>query len=226
MKKMICALIALMLMLPAAALASDLEITQEAFYVTPFLSYYAGAIYCEVTNTTDRIMEITGGTYELFGADGASIDSGAIYSITPDTIGPGEHAYIYLTKGVKDATSAEYIKSYSVNMVGKTAAEKEREYTITDVRMEASEKRTRGITLSATVVNDTDAPLGDITVVFAVYDADGALLYAAATSTLGLKLTPGSSGIIETQVDRDIVNALADKGIEPASVVAIAKGLW
>lgn len=226
MKKIVCALIALMLTLPMAALASDLEITQEAFYVTPYSNYFAGEIFCEITNTTDRIIEITGGTYELFGQDGASIDSGSIYGITPDTIRPGEHAYIYLTKSVKDATSADYIKSYSVNVVGKTAAEKEPEYPLSDVHMEEIEGRTRRMKLVATVTNDTDEPIGDITVVFAVYDAEGALLYAGVTSSLGLSLTPGSSGIMDTELDRDILTALADQGKEPATVVAVAKGLW
>ena len=224
MKKIICALIALMLMAPAAALASDLEITQEAFYVTPFLTYYAGEIFCEVTNTSDRIIKITDGQYELLGEDGASLNSGSIYSIYPRTLGPGEKAYFSVTSSVKEADSADYIRSYKVSVVGKPVEEKEPEYEVSDVRMEEKSGIIRGTRLSATVTNDSEEPVPQLYLTFAVFDSDGALLYVGAASSMGLALLPGNSGQMGTDFDRDIMNALHEKGVEPASVVAIATG--
>lgn len=224
MRKIVCALIALMLMAPAAALASDLEITQEAFYVTPFLTYYAGEIFCEVTNTSDRIMRITDGQYELYGEGGANLNSGTIYSIYPRTLGPGEKAYFSVTSSVKDAAKADDIKSYSVSVVGKPIEEKEPEYEVSDVRMEEKTGWINGTRLTAVVTNNSEEPVPQLYLTFAVFDSDGALLYVGAASSMGLALLPGNSGQMGTDFDRDIMNALHEQDIEPASVVAIATG--
>jgi len=224
MKKIVCALMALALILPTAALAADLEITQEAFYVTPFLNYYAGEIFCEVTNTSDRIMKITDGQYELYDADGASLNSGSIYSIYPHTLGPGEKAYFSVTSGVKDATSAAYIDSYSVSVVGKPVDEKEPEYEVSDVRMEEKSGIIRGTRLAATVTNNSEELPAQLYLTFAVFNGEGKLLFVTAASSMGLALLPGNSGEMGMDIDRDIITALADRGEEMASVVAIATG--
>lgn len=93
LRKTLCLIAALALAFSGFALADDLEITQEAFYVTPTLTYYSGQIFGEITNNSDHPMRITDMLYELYDADGSSIASGTIYTIRPRCIAPGERAW-------------------------------------------------------------------------------------------------------------------------------------
>ncbi|MDY2770295.1 MAG: hypothetical protein SOU13_10305 [Eubacteriales bacterium] len=122
MKKVLLITIAIILALPTTALAAGkATVTQEAFYVTPFLGYFAGEIYCEITNTGDKPVKLESGVYEFYDADGESIDSGSIYSFYPRILLPGEKGTAIITSGIKEATEPAYIADYSVSVVGKSA---------------------------------------------------------------------------------------------------------
>ena len=222
MKKASCLLLIVLLCMPVYALASDLEITQEAFYVTPYSDYYAGELFCEVTNTTERTIKITDGVYEFYDADGVSVASGSIYSFYPQVLGPGEKGWFSVSSGVKEAETADYIQSYSVSVVGKSANEEQFKYELSDVRFELVSGYRDRIYMYATLTNNNDEPEDGFYVIFALYDADGNLIYCDGAASSGIALHPGSVGDMSTSMDNDIFAALKERGVEPAAIEAVA----
>lgn len=214
----------LILCLPISALAAGkATITQETFYVTPFLDYHAGELYCELTNTGDKPVKVESGVYEFFDPQGESVDSGSIYTIYPRVLLPGEKGYIALQSSVKEAVSTDYLDDYTVSVVGKSASEDQViRYPVSDVSLAPQGKYGFYQAFFATVTNPSDVKTGDIEVVFAAYDADGKLLYACHRSTSGISLLPGNSVEVYCTVDDDVLKQLESEGIAIATIEAIA----
>ena len=213
LRKTLCLIAALALAFSAFALADDLEITQEAFYVTPTLTYYSGQIFGEITNTSDHPMRITDMLYELYDADGSSIASGTIYMIRPRCIAPGQRAWFAVSGSVKDAAEPEAIAGYSVTVAGKPADEADLLRSVSDVELSDNTGLIEGKHFGCVVTNDTEETLGNLVAMFALYGEDGALLYAVETSTVGLGLTPGSSGLVTVPFDSSVLKSLIAGGV-------------
>jgi len=107
MKRLAIILLVLVLLPVSAFAAGKATVTQEAFYVRPFTTYYAGEIYAEITNTGDKPVIFNGGLVELYDANGDAIESQNLYSCYPAILAPGEKGYLYRTITVKEATEAE-----------------------------------------------------------------------------------------------------------------------
>lgn len=225
MKKVVCLAMVFMLMLSnsAAFAAGKATITQEAFHITPFLDYFAGEIFCEVTNTGDRPVTIESGVYEFFDTEGESIDSGSIYWFYPRTLLPGEKGYLSVTSGIEEAIEPTFIDDYSVSIVGKSANEEDViRYPVSDVRMGEYDDYGWYQAFYATVNNDSDVKTGDVSVVFAAYDDEGNLLFNCAQSTSGMALIPGNSVEVHRILDSDIISGLEQEGKEIATITALA----
>lgn len=224
MKRVLLITIAIILALPTTALAAGkATVTQEAFYVTPFLGYFAGEIYCEITNTGDKPVKLESGVYEFYDADGESIDSGSIYSFYPRILLPGEKGTAIITSGIKEATEPAYIADYSVSVVGKSAKPEDvLRYPVSNIR--TSEYDPYGIyqAFYATVNNDSASPTGDVSIVFFAYDANGNILYTCERDTSGMSLLPGSSMDMYCLIDNDILKQLDTAGKGIATIHAIA----
>lgn len=224
MKKVLLIAIVIIFVLPATALAAGkATITQEAFYVTPFLSYFAGEVYCEITNTGDKPLKLESGVYEFYDADGESIDSGSIYSFYPRTLLPGEKATAIITSGIKEATEPAYIADYSVSVVGKSAKPEDViRYPVSNIRMGEYDPYGMYQAFYATVNNDSSSPTGDVSIVFFVYDASGNILYTCERDTSGMSLLPGNSMDMYCLVDNDILKQLDAVEKSIATITAIA----
>ena len=224
MKKVVCLAMVFMLMLSGSAFAAGkAAITQEAFYITPFLDYFAGEVFCEITNTGDKPVRIESGIYEFFDAEGESIDSGSIYSFYPRTLLPGEKGYLSVCSGIEEAVESAFIDDYSVSIVGKSAKEEEViRYPVSDVRMGDYGNYGLYQAFYATVKNDSEAKTGDVSVVFAAYDDEGTLLFNCARSTSGMALLPGSSIEVYGTIDSEILSQLEQDGKAIATITALA----
>lgn len=211
MRRILSVILALLCLIPSCALAAgEATVTQTAFYSLPLLTYWQGCIYAEITNTGDAPVELTGGTYELFGQDGSVIDSGNVYSYYPKILAPGEIGFAIVEKGIQDAASADHIAGGSVQITGKASSEQLRSLPCTAVQ------ELRGDLIKmpyaiCTVTNDTaEMTGGDIGSVIAAYFADGSLAWAAYASSLGIDLHPGSTIDIRALMDEDLLSAAPD----------------
>lgn len=226
MKKTICVLLVLFLaLLPAFALAAGkATVTQEAFYVTSFLSYYAADLYVEITNTGDRPIVFNGGLLELYNLEGDAIESSNLYSCYPAVLAPGEKGYLHELISVDEATDASYIDDYSLTISGKGENEK------TTLRLastgtfgeEQVSKYFKEYAVTAVVTNDTDELLRNIRVVYALFGDDDKLLYTCNAEPYYVGLPPGQTIEVRTTVDSDIVDVWEKDGIQPARIVTIA----
>lgn len=221
MKKLLIAL--LILCLPTAALAAGkATITQETFYVTPFLDYFAGEIYCEITNTGDKPVKVESGVYEFYDPEGESIASGSIYSFYPRILLPGEVGFCAITEGIDEVASADQIADYSISIVGKSAKDEAVRLPAANPYKDVYGSYGNYQALFATVNNDKEEKLEDVYVAFGAYDENGSLLYCARANTYGIFLLPGSEVEFYTTIDGDILNILEASGKSIASVTATA----
>jgi len=224
MKKVIILVLLASILLPASALAAGkLTVTQEAFYVRPYFSYFAGETYAEVTNTGDKPVKFNGGMIELYDADGNSIESSNLYSLYPPILGPGEVGYLYDTTSVKEAEDKSYIDDYALTVTSKGENEEVIRYLPSDGRF-GEVQRSRYFSeyrLTAIITNDTDETLEKVTVAIALYDANDKLIYADKITPYNIGIPSGQSIEFNTRVDSRILEAWAEE-TEPARIVTIA----
>lgn len=222
-KLLVLSLALLMLLTPVCGLAAgQVSVTQEAFYVTPFLDYHQANLFCEVTNTTNKVMEISSGIYEFYGADEVSIDSGSLYTFLPRVLMPGEKGYIKINETIDEAKEASFIQDYTVSIVAKSADEDAVRYEVSDVGMGEVGDYFKSMGFYATVINNTEKVTQDIVIVFAAYNAEGKLLLCDYSSSYGLGLYPGSKAYMSSTIDSDLLDALKDAKENIATVEAFA----
>ena len=215
----------LLLMLPIGALAAGkATATQEAFYVRPYLGYFAGELYAEVTNTGDKPVVFNGGLVELYNPDGDAIESKNLYSCYPSILAPGESGYFYSVIGVREAEEMTYIDDYALTVTGKAENSNE------TVRLESSgtygeyqrSKYSSSPTVFATVTNNTDDILRGLRVVFVLFDGEDKLLYANSTELYSVDVPAGQTVQVRDSVDKRLVEAWEAEGTAPARVEVIA----
>lgn len=228
MKKWLTVILILVLLLSAAALAKGIDIKQEAFYVVPYYEGFEALIYGEIENTSDRVMEVASGIYEIFDSEDESIDSGEIYSIYPKTLQPGEKAYLIIEKSFDDISDPSMIADYTLSVTGKSSDDSVLHYDVSDISVADKDKYgDNAYVLSGTITNNSDDPTDDIYTVFAAHDADGNLLFVGLSSCYGISLLPGSSGIMHFEADDDLVDYLNNNGLSVTSAEAVSLGsLW
>jgi len=224
MKKLLAFIIVLLIVLSTPAFAAGkLTVTQEAFYVRTYSSYFAGAIYAELTNTGDKPVKFNGGLIELFNEDGDSIESSNIYSCYPPILGPGEAGYIYFTTPVKEAEEKSYIDDYTLTVTSKGENKEGIKYLPSvGEYIEIQKSSSKDFNLSATIQNDTDSLLKKISVAFALYDADDKLIYTDYTSPYSIGVPSGQTIVVFTNVERRIIDVWETDGISPARIETIA----
>ena len=224
MKKQLVLTVMLLVILSTPAFAAGkLTVTQEAFYVRTYSSYFAGAIYAELKNTGDKPIKFNGGLIELFDEDGNSIESSNIYSCYPPILGPGEVGYIYYTTPVKEAEEKSYIDDYTLTVTSK-GENKENVKNLPSVGEynEIQRSSSKDLRISATIQNNTDSTLEKITVAIALYDAEDKLIYADYVSPYSIGVPSGQSIVFFTSVERRIIDIWEAEGISPARIATIA----
>ena len=225
MKKLICCLLALMLVLgTAGALAAgELSVTRENFYVISGYSTY-GYAYARVENTGDDTITVNGGTAEIYDENGGVITSTDYMPRYAKTLQPGEYAYVEFNIKIEAAEGEDLPDKYMLTVNG----EKNDYYWTrrfpTEARLSLDEpygSRTRNY-MYATVTNDSDEIVYDLSVVLALADEEDNILYLTSErlhSSVGL--LPGSSVIIRKEIPTDFTDYYDAHGLKPAKVDAI-----
>ena len=134
---------------------------------------------------------------------------------------PGEYTYVKMQSEIETGTATDY----ALTLTGKTDNSKhtQRLPVETDLQLNVQDGWWTYNYMYATVTNDTDKPIYDITVVLALLDADGNILDIEDDSLYGDRaLAPGSSIIIRKDIPSSFMDYYKEKGFVPTTVDAIA----
>lgn len=225
MKKLIALLLVLSLTLCAvpALAAGKLSVQQENFHIVKDYRLY-GYVYAKVANVGDRPIMVNTGLMEIFNVDGDALTSTDYFSAYAKYLQPGEYTYIKLYDEIENAETSE-VDDYMLTVTGKANTEyiSKRLPCVSSYELNIKDGyRTRNY-MYATVTNDTDEPIYDISIVMALLDAEGNILYIDNDNLYSNRaLMPSSSIMFRFDVDSDHMKYFEEKGYVPAAVEAIA----
>ena len=209
-----------------ALAAGKLTITQESVLVLPYETYFRSELYLEVQNTGDKAVQMNGGLFELMDAAGDVVNSLDLngYDLCPEVLQPGEFGYIYRTVDLTEATSSDYIGSYSVNVngKGKVDADITRYPTVARYETLTSSDGTRKDYIVAVITNNTDRTVYDFDVGFEFLDENGNLLFTITGYWSYTGILANTSIEVYMDVPDNVTAYWLENNIVPASANAIA----
>lgn len=207
---------------PAQA-AGRLRVEQENFHVFESYSIYAYA-YAKVANVGDKPIKVNTGLLEVFDAQGDPITSVDYYNGFAQYLQPGEYTYVRINDMIEDVPANE-VDDYLLTVTGKADNDKK------NIRLEAKTTYVQDVPsyfnttrdyMYVEFTNTTDEPLYDISVVLALLDEAGNILYMDDTSLYNDKaLMPGSSMQIRKEVSSTYLEHFEKNNLVPTTVDAI-----
>lgn len=208
--------------LPAFA-AGRLRVEQENFYVIDSYSVY-GYAFAKVANIGDKPIKVNTGLLEIFNADGDPLTSTDYASAYAKYLQPEEYTYVKTYDNVEDAQVSD-VDDYMLTVTGKADTDYEnlRLPVTTSYEPDVRSGYWTYNYMYAVVTNNTNEPLYDISVVLALLDASGNILFVDDASMYSDKaLMPGSSMTVRKDVDSKFIEYFTKNGIKPSVVDAIA----
>ena len=221
--KRVISLVLCVLLLSVSAVtyaAGKLAVVQENFHVVSGYWTYAYA-YAKVSNEGDKPIKINAGVLEIYDEAGDVLTSSDYLYAHAEYLEPGEYTYVKMQSEIETGTATDY----ALTLTGKTDNSKrtQRLPVETDLQLNVQDGWWTYNYMYATVTNDTDKPIYDITVVLALLDADGNILDIEDDSLYGDRaLAPGSSIIIRKDIPSSFMDYYKEKGFVPTAVDAIA----
>ena len=212
---------------PAFA-AGKLEVTQEKFYsLEPYDDSFYTYIYAEVTNSGDKAVEFNNGLWEVYDANGDTLDSEDWMYCYPDVLEPGETGYVSAYMSLDDVDSVDAAADYLLTVTGKSAKENPNVNLPATVKYVFTEGDWRNThELIATVTNESAETLYNFRVVFAVKDAEGNLVFVEDVSPSYVGILPGTSIEVKCDLTYDsVVEELLEQGaltFDQVEVIAYA----
>ena len=224
MKKLLSLVLAVLLLVSAttAFAAGKLNVVQENFHNVPGLWTY-GYAYAKVENSGDKPIKINAGVLELYDEEGEVITSTDYLQAYARYLEPGEYTYVEMYDEIEEeGVSAA---DYSMTLTGKS----DKEYTCLRLTCEPSLQMNvedgwwTYNYMYALVTNNTDAPVYDLNVVFALMDAEGNIIHIEDHSMYSsVALMPGSSITVRLDISSSFMEYFEANNITPASLDAIA----
>ncbi len=232
MKKIALLVLSLVMALTAicpAFAAGKLEVVQEKFYsVELYENSFSAYVYAEVINSGDKPVKCHNSLWEIYDANGDTLDSMDYVSCHPDVLQPGQTGYVLATIRLDDVESADAAADYLLTLSGKS----DNETVVVTLPATAAYIHTQGEytdthELIATVTNETNETIYDVVVAFAVKDAEGNLVYVEEAATYNVGIMPGTSMEVRSKLTyNSMVEYLMENGImnfDKVEVVAYAE---
>ena len=207
-----------------ATAAGKLSTTQENFWVISGWSTYAYA-YAKVENVGNKPIKVNAGVLEVYDENGDVITSSDYIDAHAKYLQPNEYTYATIHSSVEIAEDVGKPDDYMLTITGKT------EDSGTTMRLPVEGKLSlgegsgwsKGDYVYATVTNNTEEIAYGISVVFALLDAEGNILYVGDDDIYSTRgLTPGSSLVFKMSISSSHMEYFDSKGIKPTSVDVIA----
>lgn len=225
MKKLVCSLLALLLLTSsfAALAAGKLEVTQENLIVNDYYSLY-GYVFARIENVGDKPISINSGVMELYNADDDAIASADYLNAYCPELNPGEYTYAQVSATPSDEAETS-IDDYSLTVTGisDSSYKTVRYPVVTEFAPDTVDEYDNPTSyLYATVTNDTDKPAYNVEVVLALLDAEGNILYMTSNTLYDTAIMPGSSIQVREEIPYDFADTFEKNGYTPSTVDAIA----
>ena len=220
MKKATALLLALVLLLTAvpALAAGRLNVVQENYYTIKEGSYINGYVFAKLENNGNKAIKVNTGLLEIFDAEGDAITSTDSYSAYARYLEPGEYTYFRMSTSIKDIESVNDVDDYMLTVSGRS------DFDQRTIRLKCDGEYKENVKngyytynyMYATLTNDTEEPVYQPYVVFALLDADENIVYLVSDSLdSNIALMPGSSVLIRVAVDSDFVSYMEANNIVP-----------
>ena len=226
MKKILALILVLAITMCASAAmaAGKLSVEQENFYAIQSYSLY-GYAYAKVANVGDKPIKVNTALLEVFNTDGDALTSTDYYSAYAKYLQPDEYTYVRLYDEIEDVEASD-VDDYMLTVTGKADSDYEsRRFACTtsyETNVKESSYYTRNY-MYATYTNNTEEPVYDISVVMALLDEQGNILYMDDSSLYSdTALMPGSSITVRKDVSSNFIEYFEKNGLVPVSVDAIA----
>ena len=224
MKNITAVLLTLVLLLAAvpAMAAGKINVTNERTFIIKEKSdqYY---LYAKLENTGNKPIQINTAFLEVYDEEGKSIVDSNNYSSWAKYLAPGEYTYIRMSVKLEEGMK-EKVDDYGLSVVGKSADEKK------TVRLPSTGEYAENVKegnktynyMYCTLTNDTEEPLSEFYVCFALLDDEGNILYINSFNATGnLEVMPGSTIRIRVPVEDAFVSYMGEKGIAPTQLDVI-----
>lgn len=206
-----------------AQAAGKLDIVQDNFYVVHSYKDY-GYCYAKVTNKGDKPIKVNAGLLEVYDENGDAITSKDYITAWAEYLQPGEYTYARSSVEIEGIQDGVKVDDYSFTLSGKSDNTTKTLRLPCETEMVLNDQyafMTRDW-MYVTFTNNTDQPLANITVVAALLDADGNILYVDEDCLYGNRfLLPGSGMTIRIEVSSAFRKYYNEHNMVPTQVDAI-----
>ena len=221
-RALLLSLALLMIALPALA-AGKLQTDQENLWEVKTDWSHDAYLFAKVTNVGDRDISISSGVFEAYDAEGQPIASDDYAEAYVECLKPGEYTYVRMYGEIEDETKTA--ADHMLTLAGKSDSSVDtlRLPCVTELRLNESMGWYTEDYMYVTVTNNTEQDLYDISIVAALLDQDGSILYLDEDSLFNDRaLTAGSTMIFRMDIPEHFKALYEAKGLTPVSVDAIA----
>lgn len=197
---------------PAASSGSGVDILAENFVVSESYSGYDGTYIAKIQNNTAAPLWVTDGNLMVKDASGALVTTKEYLSTSGSKyLEPGEISVI--TMQVDLAQDGEYTYERVINAKPTSYYSPDAAVTVADPVYGEGSYGSKLV--KATVTNDTDHNLPEISVAFLLSDENGTPLLLTTESLYNRELCPNSSIVVISNLYSKAAEALAASGITP-----------
>lgn len=205
---------------PAASEAPTVTIVQGTFKVTESYSGFRGTYIAKIRNDNDVPLWVTGGNLKVKDDAGSEVGKAEyLYTCGSKYLEPGEVSFVSMQADLE--ANGDYTYEAAIESNTESYRDADRAVTVENPVLKKAESY-EGDTMRVTVINDTDAPVPGINIVFALEDAEGNLLQLSTEMLYRHELGANSSITMVTSVDSKVAEFCEANGIEPTTVEAFA----
>ena len=222
MKKLLAIVLLLCLVCTSAFAVGNLERTETRVVRQPKDNgKYDVNVFVQVKNTGDAAVSLDKANIYLYDANSTVLDDDTTYSMYPPVLQPGEVGYIYNWMYNVDATLANAISSYSINISNETDPRYVDQVLHVGHSAEYAEVEQYSYTehvLTFTITNDTTSTVWDLNLVAVVRSAEGKILDIQSTTVYNVGLPQGSSVMYEMDLGSSNLTAWKTAGHTVGSI--------
>lgn len=222
MKKLLAIVLLLCLVCTSAFAVGNLERTEtRVVREAQDNGKYDVNVFIQVKNTGDAAVSLDKANIYLYDANSTVLDDDTTYSMYPPVLQPGEVGYIYNWMYNVDASLANAISSYSINISNETDPRYVDQVLHVGHSAEYAEVEQYSYTepvLTFTITNDTTATVWDMNVVAVVRSAEGKILDIQSGTVYNVGLPQGSSVMYEMSLGSNNLTAWKTAGHTVGSI--------
>ena len=207
----------------SASAAGKISVTQENFYSPESIFNYNYA-FCKVENIGDKPIKVNAGIFEVFDVNGDVINSSDYLSDHASYLQPGEYTYAeMLCETPEDIT--EMPDDYALTITGKNdkSVISYRLPVKTELKLQEDAGYYKQDNMYTEITNTTDEVIYDVSLVSALLDDQGNILYMEDKSFYNdMGIMPGSSIVVRLEIPSSFVELYEANALKPTVVDSIA----